>query len=362
MKKSIELLTNSLRKAIIPFIGLIFAFVICGILLCVIHVNPIEAYIEMFKNALGSKYGISETLSVAIPMIIVAVGVTFAQKAWIFNIGAEGQVLMGALGAGIVGTHLNRFPTPLSIFIIIFAGFLFGAAWSLVPALLKALFSVNEVVINIMLNQIAIFLLSYLIREPLKDPSTPDEQSAAISLSAHFPVFVTDTKIHFGLIIALVLVSLLWFVLKKTSFGFRISVVGASLKTSKYVGISAAGTIFTVMLISGGIAGIAGANEVAAIQYRVVSGISSNYGYLGMTVAMISGGNPVMIIIAAILYAALQVGALSIQITQGVPMELAYVMQAVIVLFVLCSRQFAALLKTRLSKVPLIFKNAESKV
>jgi len=326
-----------LIRALLPFAGLALSFLVCGVMLLFFGIDPLKTYASIFTRAFGSANGIAQTVCSAIPMIIVAAGIDFAKKAGIFNIGAEGQMMMGALGAQLAAMQTQGLPPAAAVPATLAGGFVFGALWALLPGILKASLRVNEIVVTIMMNQIASYLLAYLVRSPLKDPKDFNSQSVVIPESARLPSLFSGSKIHMGLVVALLLILFLWLLSRRTSFGYRVEVVGASPKTAAYAGISVPRTVLAAFLLAGGIAGIAGANEVSGLQHRLTASISNGYGFVGLTVAMIADGNPIMIAIVSVLYSALQAGGLMIQITQHVPMELANIIQAVTVLFVLSS-------------------------
>jgi simple sugar transport system permease protein len=298
-------------------------------------IDPVGTYVSIFSHAFGSLNGISETAGAAIPMTIVAVGIIFVKQVGIFNLGAEGQVLFGALGAQLAASRCAGLSAPLALFVTILGGMAFGALWASIPALLRVTLKVNEIVVCIMLNQIALYFIGYLVRGPLKDPLDFNAQSVLIPPGAQMPMFVPDTKIHAGFLLALFLIAAVFLLLKYTTYGYRVRVVGASERTAIYAGIPSGLTILSAFLIGGAVSGLAGANEVMGVAHRLQGTISNNYGFVGLTVAMIAKNNLVILVAVSILYSALQVGGLVIQITRHVPMELANIIQAVTVLFVL---------------------------
>jgi simple sugar transport system permease protein len=322
-------------RGLFPVIALIFSFLVCGVMLICFGIDPIKTYVSIFAHAFGSLNGISETTGAAIPMTIVAAGIIFVRRVGVFNLGAEGQVLLGALGAQIAASQCAGLAAPLALSFTILGGMAFGALWALIPALLRVTLKVNEIVVCIMLNQIALYFIGYLVRSPLKDPLDFNAQSVVIPPGARMPRFIPDTKIHAGLVLALFLIAAVSLLLKYTTYGYRVRVVGASERTAVYAGIPAGLTILSAFLIGGAASGLAGANEVMGVAHRLQGTISNNYGFVGLTVAMIAKNNLVVLIAVSVLYSALQVGGLVIQITQRVPMELANIIQAVTVLFVL---------------------------
>ncbi|MDR2767119.1 MAG: ABC transporter permease [Treponema sp.] len=330
-----DLFRGRFVRGLFPFIALALSFLVCGVMLFCFGIDPIKTYVSIFSHAFGSLNGVSETTGAAIPMTIVAAGIIFVKRVGVFNLGAEGQVLLGALGAQILASQCAGLAAPLALLVTILGGMVFGALWALIPALLRVTLKVNEIVVCIMLNQIALYFIGYLVRGPLKDPRDFNAQSVVIPPGVRMPQFVPDTKIHAGLVLALFLIVAVSLLLKYTTYGYRVRVVGSSERTAVYAGIPAGLTVLSAFLIGGAASGLAGANEVMGVAHRLQGTISNNYGFVGLTVAMIAKNNLFILIAVSVLYSALQVGGLVIQITQHVPMELANIIQAVTVLFVL---------------------------
>lgn len=328
-----RLVTSSL----IPLAALLLSFLVCTGLLLLYNVNPLVAFKALFKGALGSKTAISETLSVATPLILAGLGFAFGQRCMVFNIGAEGQIYMGALGAALTALFMPELPKAFALLLIIVAGIVFGMLWILIPAVLRACYGINEIVTTVMLNQVAIYFVSFLVRNPLKDPIGPLPQTPMFPESFRYPILLSGSKIHFGLVIAVVAVVVVWFILHRTTFGLQTLIVGESPKAAEYAGISVSKTIIGALLVSGGLAGLAGAGEVCGIHYRLLDHISAEYGYMAIVVALLGKGNPLGVLVSAILFAVLLVGANAMQRTVGTPIALAYIVQAVTVLFFISS-------------------------
>ncbi len=328
---------GQLERVLLPAVGFLVSFVLCGVMLAAFGINPFNTYGAIFSKAFGSVNGISQTIVAAIPMMMTAVGIQLAQRANVLNLGAEGQMILGAVGAQLAAMQAKSLPPAAAVGLTLLGGMVFGALWTLVPAVLRTMMGVNEIVVLIMMNQIAVYLLGYLVRGPLKDPASSSNQAVKLSEAARLPSIIPGTSIHLGIVFAALAVFAVWAVLKKTSYGYRISVVGLSPRSAVYAGIPLSAVMFMTFLISGGIAGLAGANQVAGVHGRLTGTVSNQYGWVGLTVAMLSGGNPAALILVSILYSALEVGGLVIQITQHVPMQLASILQAVTVLSVMCA-------------------------
>jgi general nucleoside transport system permease protein len=320
----------------VPILSLFLAFVLGGVLLALAGANPFETYGAMLVGAFGTRYAVSETLVKAIPLMLTGLGVSIAFRMLFWNIGAEGQLAMGAFGAA--GTALfivPHVPSGLALPLVIVAGFVAGAAWGLIPALLKAWVGVNEIITTLMMNYIAILWIEHLFYGPWKDP-----QGYGFPGTAEFPEIswlprFANTRVHLGLVIAIVAAVFLWIVLSRTKWGYEIRVIGENPTAARYAGISTARNIILVMLLSAGLAGLAGMAEVAGISHRLQKGVTVGYGYTAIIVAWLAKLNPWAVLVVAVLMAGLLVGGDQIQITMGLPASVALVLQGIILFLVL---------------------------
>jgi simple sugar transport system permease protein len=270
--------------------------------------------------------------------MLTGLGVSIAFRMLFWNIGAEGQLVMGGFAAGAVAlwapTLLPFIPPWAYLPLMIVAGMLGGALWGLVPALLKAYLRVNEIITTLMLNYIAILWLQHLYYGPWKDP-----QGYGFPGTAQFPEFAwlprLTGRVHLGLIFALVAAAFIWVVLDRTRWGYEIRLIGENQEAARYAGISIARDIILVMLLSGGLAGLAGMAEVAGISHRLQQGLAVGYGFTAIIVAWLAKLNPWGVILVSILMAALLVGGDQIQITMGLPASMALVLQGAILFFML---------------------------
>lgn len=321
---------------LVPLVAVFASFVVGGILIMLAGVDPVTAYRAFLHGAFGNRVNIGNTLSVASPLILCGLGIAFAGRCSVFNIGAEGQLLMGAALAVWVGLRFAGLPAYLLLPLIMLAGFVGGGLWGLVPGILKARYDINEVVLTVMLSEIAIHVASWLTRGPMLDPAGHGlPQSAALPKAGQLPLLLRGTRLHAGLLLALLAAVVVYYVLWKTTFGFKVRAVGHNARAAKYAGMSVASSIALAMGISGGLAGIAGAAEVAGVHYRLMDGISAGYGFTGIVVSLLGRRHPVGVVVSAILFAALQGGADAMQRRVAVPVHLAQVIQALTILFVL---------------------------
>lgn len=314
------------------------AFVLSGIFIASNGVNPFVALWKVITSALGSPYGISETLVKSIPLIFtgLAVGIALNSKLW--NIGAEGQLFFGATLATAFVIYGPVLPKPLEMIVLVILGAIGGAIWAAIPALLKIRFKMNEVISTLLLNYVAINIADYFLFGPWKGkdnfPYTPE-----FPMEARFDR-IGFGRVHTGLFLALVLVVLIYVMLYHTKTGYKLRLTGSSLKAAKYAGININKTMFMVFLISGGLAGLAGVSQVCGIEYKLHQQISVGYGYTGIIVAWLARANPFIIVIFAVFLSVLLKGADSLQIAMHLPASVGIVMQALILFAILGSELF----------------------
>ena len=320
----------------------IFLALILGALLFLWSgVNPVRAYMEIFKGAFGSFYNFSEVLVRATPMVLCGLSVGLAGNMLIWNIGAEGQLVMGGIaGAGVALFGSSFIPSFLIIPAMLLAGMLGGACWGLIPGFLKARLQVNEIITSLMLNYVAILWLEHLYFGPWRDPAGRGFPGTAILPDgAWFPRF-WGTRIHIGLLIGVVAAMLIWFVLSYTRWGYEIRIIGSNLKAAQYARINITRNILWVMAISGGLAGLAGISETAGIHYRLQQGLAIGTGYIGIIVAWLGRLKPGAILLISIFLGGLMVGGDQVQITLHVPSAISLTLQGAILFCVLGGQIF----------------------
>jgi ABC-type uncharacterized transport system permease subunit len=321
---------------LIPFSAVVVSLAVGGILIALVGVSPIEAYKAFLFGIFGNRVNIGNVLSVATPLMLTGLSFAFATKCSVFNIGAEGQLYLGAIFATWIGLKFSNLPIWILIPLVILAGFVGGGLWGFIPGILKAKYSVNEIVLTVMLTEIAIQLVSWITRGPMLDPQSYGiPQTAQLGESARLPLLLKGTRLHSGFLIALLCVVIIQILLTRTSFGFRIQAVGFNSRSAKYAGMNIVSSITLAMLISGGLAGIAGAIEVAGVHYRLMDGISPGYGFTGIVVSLLGKGNPFGVATSAILFSALQSGVDAMQRRVAVPVHLAQVIQGLTILLVI---------------------------
>jgi general nucleoside transport system permease protein len=296
--------------------------------------NPLEAYKTFIVEPLTSRYTGLEVLVAATPLLFTGAAVAIAFRAGYWNIGAEGQLLVGAIAAAWAGTVVGGWPRPLAIAVMAGLGALGGAVWALGPALMRVHLGIDEVVTTLLLNPVAFLIVTGLLNGPWRNPETQFPESKRISANAEFPQVVPDSRVHLGFVLALAIIAAAWFVLARTATGLRLRAAGLSPEAARFAGIGVGRTLLGAALASGAIAGVAGASEVAGISYQLTDGISSNFGYTGIVVATLAALSMPGVVLAALFLGDLVVGADSAGLELGVPSQLADIIKGALLLVV----------------------------
>ncbi|MEM2896573.1 MAG: ABC transporter permease, partial [Candidatus Bathyarchaeia archaeon] len=310
MEREGSLLTQIFSFALVVF----FAFIVGAILILAIGENPIIGYYALFEGAFGSLYSFSETLVRATPILLATTGIIIAFKCKAINLGAEGQIYVGAIAAAWASLNFQSYH-GLHIFLIASTSFLAGAVWAFFPGFLKARFGINEILIGLMMNFIAMYLSSYIVGGPLKDPHAIFHRTPIIPSTAQLPKIILGTRLHAGFLIAIFCSILIYIILSRTTLGYKFKAVGSGQECASYGGINIQNTIIFSMVLGGGFAGLAGMGEVCGVHHYLLENISPGYGYLAFAVALLGKLNPLASILSSILFAALVVGAESMQRT-----------------------------------------------
>lgn len=327
------------------------ALLIGAVMLALLGANPFAAYASMLTGVFGSVSGFTQSLVKATPLLLVGLGICIAFRASVINIGAEGQIILGALMATWFSLQFRTWPGLVLLPATLIMGFLAGAVWGFVPGLLKARLGVNEILSTVMMNAIALQLMNLLLRGPLMDPAgvtagTFLHQSERLPEQVWLPRLVPQTLLHAGAILAVILAIAVYIFLWRTSIGYRIRAVGLNPDASRYAGIPVPFYQALALTLAGGFAGLAGVCEVIGVQRRLLEGITSGYGFSGIVAALFGGLHPLGTIPASWLFGSLLVGADKMQRAVQVPSALIDTLQGLIVLFVvgsaLLSRRWAA--------------------
>ena len=335
-----------LVDALLPVLATLAALLVGALMLALLGANPFQAYGAMANGAFGNANAFAETLVKATPLLLVALGICISFRGDVINIGGEGQMIVGAIAATWVGLNFMSWPGWLVIPLSLTAGFLGGALWGGIAGYLKAYFKVNEILSTVMMNAIAVQFMNFMLRGPMIDPEF-SERNARIPQTARLPdAFqlprLAPTRLHLGILIAVVLAFVVYFLLWRTTLGYRIRAVGQNIFASRYAGIKVNRYIVTALLLSGAFAGLAGAIQVFGVNYRMITdgsatGFTGNAGFNGIVAALFGQLHPILAIPASILFGALLVGANSMQRAVQVPSALVTVLNGVVVVFVVSS-------------------------
>ncbi len=335
----------------IPVLAVFAALLFGAIMLILLGANPIEGYGEMFVGAFGSGDALIATILKATPLLFVGVGIVIAFRANVINIGAEGQMVLGGLFATMAALYLPKMPSFVMIPAVLVAGCIGGGLWGWIPGSLKAYFQVNEILSTIMLNIVAVQLMSYLLRGPLIDPEeiergTRIPQTERLPESADLPLLFGSDRLHIGPILAVLCAIGAYYLLWRTPFGFRLRAVGLSEHAARYAGIPVRRTITVALTLSGALAGLGGAVLVFGSEsHRMVTdgstlGFTGGAGFNGIVAALLGGLHPLWTIPASFLFGGLIVGGQALQRAVQVPSALIVALNGLVVVFVVAADRY----------------------
>lgn len=313
----------------------IAASVALSALLLVMFDYPIGAsFRALWEASFKNMRVFGNMLNKACPLLFTGVAVAIANRGSVFNIGAEGQFLLGAIAATWVGITFATLPGPILMILMILAGALAGAIWAFLPGFLKAKMNVSEVITTIMLNYIALHIVGILVRTVMRDRNQAEPQSYAIAKQGYLPYVLENTKLHPGFLIGCLVAVIVFILLFKNHLGFSIRAVGLNSIASKYAGINVNRTMIVTMLISGALAGMGGAFELAGSSHYLYESISPGYGYTAIAVSVLAGDNPIGVIFSALLFGFLEAGSSAMQRNVGLSASFADIVQGIIIIFV----------------------------
>jgi ABC-type uncharacterized transport system permease subunit len=325
----------------LPLMSIVLALIVGGVIIIASELFlpnhafdpflPITSYLALLDGSLGQGSAIVNTLVSTTPLLLAGLAVAIGFKAGLFNIGAQGQFLMGALGAVAVGVAVSDAPPIVAIPVALVGGMLAGAAWGFIPGFLKAVSGAHEVVTTIMLNYVAGSVLAWAVTGPLAVPQSPSPVTYAVG-NAAYPILIGRNG-HLGILVAAAAVFVIWWLLYRTTLGFEIRTVGASPDAARYAGMRPRLLIMLTMSLAGMLAGTAGAGVILGINHQMNSTFATTVGCDSIAVALLARSNPLAIPFAALLFGAMRAGSGLMQIRAGIPVELIDVIQAMILLF-----------------------------
>lgn len=317
-----------------PFIAIGGAFAIGALIMRAAGYDAAVALGALLDGAAGSWYSLAETLLRSCPLLLMGLAVAFAFRCGVWNIGAEGQFLVGALAVAWAGPHCNGWPGYVAVPLLLALGALCGGIWGGLAGLLKVRRHIQEVISTIMLNFVAIQLVSYAVHGPLMESAGQFPQTNPIAEAGRLTRWFIPTRLHTGVFLAAVCTGIIYVLLFRTVFGYTVRAVGLNANAARSAGIDVEMTVLGAMCLSGALAGLAGAVELSGVTYRLYEDFSSGYGYTAIAVALLGRLHPASVGLSALLFGALETGANGMQRTAQVSSVLVYVIQALILLFV----------------------------
>jgi simple sugar transport system permease protein len=322
----------------LPLISILVAVIAGAVIMILMGYDPIQAYSALWKGSFGNLVQTSETLKTAIPLLLCGLGIAFAFQSGAFNIGAVGQMYAGALAAVIVGGQFADMPSALHIFLATLAAFLAGGLWALFPAFLKIYYGANEIISTILLNYIGIYLVDYMIAGPIKSGGYQNAPTSwPIVAGTMYPKLIPRTQLHLGLVIAIVAMILLYIVMRFTTLGQKVRIVGQNPVAARHAGIKVERVFLLTFFISGSLAGLAGAAEILGYQTRLLTGFAPTTGYDAIAVALLGGFQPFIVGLSALFFAGLQTGAVAMEAIAKLPAQLVSLVRVLAILAVLAA-------------------------
>jgi simple sugar transport system permease protein len=327
----------SVVLALAPVWAVLGALLLGAILIAIAGINPVDAYAALLEGAFGSLSGLGITLQKTVPLLFAGLGVAFAFRCGLFNIGGEGQLYIGALFGGVVALTFTGLPAPVLLPAVLLASFIGGGIWGAIPGLLRAKWNMSEIITTILMNYIGFWFVSFMLHGPLQESRGYYPQSEILPGASWLPIIWPAARVHLGLVLALLAAAGVYVVLWRTTIGYQIRAVGSNRRAAEYSGIPAVRSMVLAMFVSGGLMGLAGAAEILGVQHRLSDFFSPGYGFDGIAVALLGYTHPVGVALAAVFFGGLRAGFNAIQRTEGLPLAMAQVVQGLTLILVVSS-------------------------
>ena len=325
-----------INAVFVPLASVAAGFVVAGVVVAATGADPLAAFTALFQGAITNRNAFPETLVSTVPYVFLGLGVALGFRAGLFNIGAEGQFYIGALTGVFIAYSIHGLPAIIEVPLALLAGMAGGFAWAAIAGFLKARFGAHEVITTIMLNYVAFLVANYLVDTPglmlapnVSTPRTPD-----VDVNAVLPIIFAGSRLHFGFIVALIAVPLVWFLIQRTTTGFELRAVGFNPGAAQAAGISVGRTMVLAMGLSGALAGAAGIVQVLGVQHHMTDTVAAGYGFDAIAIALLARSNPWGVLPAALLFGALRSGASFMQLQTDVSADLISIVQASVIIFV----------------------------
>lgn len=342
---------DGLKNFLISLLAFTFALLIGAILIQVSGFSAIDTYKAIFQGSLGSTKGIVLSLSQATPLLLTGLAFAIAFRVRLINTGAEGQLYTGAMVSALIGAYIANLPPFLHSSLAVLLGMVAGGLVGIFMGFLKIKYKANEVIMGIMLNEVLILITNWMSTGPFKAPGSPTSQTVKILDSARLVKIVPKSQLTTAILIAVVMAILLEFLLRKTALGYEIKVIGMNLRAAETAGINVSRVYLFTIFVSGAMAGLAGAALSLGIHYRFIEGISTGFGFSGISVAALAQYSPIGVLFSSFLFGALRAGAMTLNRTTAIPIEFVSVIQALVVVFVAAPKVMSSLIDKLGNKV-----------
>jgi ABC-type uncharacterized transport system permease subunit len=313
------------------------SFVAVGIFIAAMGFNAPKAYATILFTSFRTPNGFVQTLLKFVPLLLQALAFTVPLSAGKFNIGGEGQLIFGAIGATAVGIMLAGLPAVILLPLVLLAAFVFGALWAAVPAWLLYRFGINEILTTVLMNFVSFSLIDYVATEVWRDPAAGHPTTVPIGAGGQLPLLISRPPLNGGIILVLLIAVLVYVYTNRTTGGYELVATGANPRASRVYGIHVRRMFLLSLILGGALAGLSGGIEVAGVQHRLIEGLQSNYLLLGIIIGLIARGNNLAVPFVAFFIAVLEVGASAMQRTMMIPVEMVFIVEALVLLFVLLS-------------------------
>lgn len=328
-------LQRVLGNMVIPILAILTSLIVVAGVIALSGANPLRGFLGLWDGAFGNTNAMFNTAVKTTPYIFAGLALTIAFRGGMFNIGVEGQFFVGSIMAAWIG-YAWQLPSGVHLVVALLGGAVGGGLWGAIPGWLKARTGANEVITTIMTNHIALRVINWLISPggPMRDQSGPLPQTPPVYETAYLPAIISGTRLHWGTVLALVMAAIVFVLLWRTIIGFEIRMVGISPTAARYAGVNVEKTMVTTMSLSGALAGLGGAVQVLALTHFFSTGFNVGYGFDSIAVAMLGGLHPIGVVLAAILFGAMDAGAAIMQMRTGVPIDIVTIIQGLVLMFV----------------------------
>lgn len=339
--RSRPLITNpflGLGKRLFPyFLAVLFAFVAAGIFIVAMGFNVFQAYETIFTTSFRTTHGFVQTLVKFVPLLLQALAFTLPLAAGKFNIGGEGQMLVGGIGATATGILLADLPPWLLLPMVLLAGVVCGALWGLIPGWLLYRFNISEILTTVLLNFVSFGLVDYIATKVWQDATAGHPTTVPIGTGGYLPLLIKEPPLHSGILLALLVTAGVYIYINWTTAGYDLIATGANPRAAKVFGVNVRVLFVLSLVVAGGIAGLSGSIEVAGFHHRLIEGMQANYLVLGLMIGLIAKGNTIAVPFVAMFISILEVGAGALQRTMMIPVQMVLIIEALVLIFILLS-------------------------